>query len=205
MFWRSHHYYGQMFLSSTGAQHIATHNYGFNYEEEHVRLWSDLGRAPNEAEWMNYFKALKKQADREDPMRALRLYGLNFVQMFSWEPDWHMHWLWQANYHRHPDVADLHRMLFRLSLLWYPLGVIGVLFFARRARMPAATIVLFFLLHAAVSHGHHRYMAPVNVLFMLFAGAALYHAGRWIKNEFTATDDDSPHGPASSPANNTTR
>lgn len=204
MFARSYHYYGQPFISSTGAQHVATHNYGFDWTGEHLRLRQSLGRAPDEAEWMNHFRALKRQADREDPVRTARIYFQSLTQMFSWEPDWHMHWLWQANFHRHPDVAAQHRRLFSLSLFAYPLGIIGMMIFFKRAWIPAATIVLFLLLHAAVSPGNHRYMAPVNVLFIFFSAALLARAGRELWRTFKeASDDDSPPGPASSPTSNT--
>ncbi|HMP74492.1 MAG TPA: hypothetical protein PKE55_14635 [Kiritimatiellia bacterium] len=205
MFWRSHHYYGHMFLSSTGAQHVATHNYGFVWWDEHANLREQLGRVPTEYEVMDYFRQLKKQADREDPARAVGIYVKSFFQMFSWEPDWHMNWLWQANFHRHPDVAAQHQRLFRLSLWWYPLGLIGCIAFARKAPIPALTILLFFLLHAYVSPGHHRYMAPVNVLFMIFAGALLVTAARWTWQRLKDDPGNSPPATTSSPASSTTQ
>jgi hypothetical protein len=135
----------------------------------------------------------------------VRIYFINLAQLFTWEPDWNTQWLWQANYHDRPDVADVHRVLVKLTFLWYPLGVLGLLFFGRRAPVPALVVLLFFLVHAAVSHGSYRYMAPATVLFILFSGVLLVHVGRWLREEAATADDSNPPAPVSSPASNTAR
>ncbi len=201
MFARSYHYYGHAFISSTGAQHVATHNYGFDWVEEHERIRETLGRVPNEWELMNHFRTLKKRVDREEPLRAVRIYFQSMRQMFSWEPDWHMHWLWRANYHQSPEAAQQHQILFALSLFAYPLGLFGMIILCRRAWIPATACILFLLLHAAVSPGHHRYMAPVNVLFILFSAALLTTAGQWMMAKIRK-GGDSPCGTTGSPASN---
>lgn len=206
MFWRSYHYYGHVFVSSTGSQHVVTNNYGYDWTAEHARLREQLGRVPTEYEVMVHFRQLKRQADREDPLRSFRIYWGAFAQMFTWEPDWHMEWLWQANYHRHPEVAASHRKLFGLSLFWYPLGVLGFIVYARRAWIPGGAVLLFLLVHAAVSPGYYRYMAPVNVLFILSSAAILSAAGKGMANMLKENgDDNNPREPASSPASSTAR
>lgn len=170
---RSYLLYGRPFIIANGALAIAANTLGFNYSSDFLALKERLGRMPNELEMYNHYNHLARDFVLNNPGRAFLIYLRNFVDLWTLKPGWLEQWLWGAVYQEVPEVRDWHQTLFYLNYLTYPLGVWGLIFRGRKTVLVSLTILLFFLVHPAVSTGTFRYMAPVATLFILFAAAAL--------------------------------
>lgn len=173
MAYRAYSYYGHPFIISTGGQHIAENTYGVDRTAEYLKMKEQMGRIPNEYETMAHYVAMTKKLIREQPMKAVFHYFKNMVELCSLKPDWNTTWVWSVAWHDQPGIASLHRLCFALNYLVYPLAALGLFLLWRKARIPALMVLVFMLVHPAVSYGNYRYLAPAVCLFILFAGGAL--------------------------------
>lgn len=173
MAYRAYHYYGHPFIISTGGQHIMQTTFAVDRTEAYLGLKERLGRIPNEYEVMENGIRISKELAQQYPFRTVRLYFVNIVDLFSLKPDWNTEWIWGAAWPDHPFVRFLHQACFKVSYVIYPFALVGLILFWRKSPILALIIVIFLLVHPAVSKGTFRYMAPVACLFTVYAGAAL--------------------------------
>lgn len=179
MFWNSERVYGHAFFMSNRGEALAnntlvTELHVQRYEEAYGPLKQELNRMPYEWEVNERFQKIFWERIQEKPSLLAENYMRNFTSLFQLKPDWWLgQWTWLATYHKSPEVGRWHQRLFRIHYLTYPLGFIGLFWFFRKSPVPATCAILFVLLHAAVTFGHFRYMAPAAMILGWYTGIVI--------------------------------
>ena len=93
--------------------------------------------------------------------------------MFDLTPAWEVSgYIWEYTYKNSINTLKFHKFMYLIYYIIYPISILGfiVLCFYKRGNVIRDLVIGFFILHAYVSYGNMRFMAPMIPIMCLCIG-----------------------------------